>query len=70
MVLTVHTVPRIEAGTIAQLFSFIPYFVGCKVVLGTLAKCQSCAIRFSSARIQDLFFGVFFFYAQFCDIGL
>lgn len=28
---TVHMVPCIEAGTIAQLFPFIPYFVGCKL---------------------------------------
>lgn len=62
MVLTMHTVPRIEAGTIAQLLSFIPYFVRSQVVLGMLLKCSPCAIRFRSARMQDLFF-----YAQVCD---
>lgn len=39
MVLTVHMVPCIEAGTIARLFVFYSIFCGMQVALGTLAKC-------------------------------
>lgn len=59
-VLTVHTVPCIEARTIARLSPFIPYFVGFELCWEHWQKCLTCGIRSSPVHIQDFFF--FFFY--------
>lgn len=70
-VLTAHMVPCIEAGTIAQLFAFIPFFFCCgmRVVLGTEAVVYTsvCLVPSGLALQGYKVVCFFFFNAQFCD---